>query len=187
MVAPLPITPNSLIGLKRTTNYQKGIVVYCGLSLRVLVHIAQCKHPCVHQSQKHNIWWPQDSTIYASVYQNWRFFVLVTLHWRLLEHSCRDSSRLLCLPFPSQIAAGKKVIEHTIVSDDEDNGKAFLADCQHSGITQVLLKSARDYRSGTQHINHYLHISTEAAWWATFSSTKQGTQNSMRISHQMRI
>jgi hypothetical protein len=42
-------------------------------------------------------------------------------------------SRLLCLPTPSQITEGKKLVEPTIVSDDEDNGEGFLTDCENSG------------------------------------------------------
>ena len=42
-------------------------------------------------------------------------------------------SRLLCLPTPSQIADGKKLIEPVVVSDDKDDEDGFLASCKNSG------------------------------------------------------
>jgi hypothetical protein len=42
-------------------------------------------------------------------------------------------SWLCCLPTPSQIAGGMKLVEPAIVSDDEDNEEGFLAECKDSG------------------------------------------------------
>ena len=42
-------------------------------------------------------------------------------------------SRLLCLPTPSQIAEGKKVVEPAVVLDDKDGEDGFLASCENSG------------------------------------------------------
>ena len=42
-------------------------------------------------------------------------------------------SCLLCLPTPSQIAEGKKLVEPAIVSDNKDNEEGFLASCKDSG------------------------------------------------------
>ncbi len=41
-------------------------------------------------------------------------------------------SRLLCLPTPSQIMEGKKIVEPDIVSDDENDKDRFLASCKDS-------------------------------------------------------
>ena len=42
-------------------------------------------------------------------------------------------SRLLCLPTPSQITEGKKLIEPAFVSEDEDDEDGFLTSCEDSG------------------------------------------------------
>jgi hypothetical protein len=39
----------------------------------------------------------------------------------------------LCLPTPSQIMVGKKLIETAVVSDDKDDKDGFLASCEDSG------------------------------------------------------
>ena len=42
-------------------------------------------------------------------------------------------SRILCLPIPSQIAEGKKLVEPAIVSEDKDDKDGFLTSCEDSG------------------------------------------------------
>ena len=42
--------------------------------------------------------------------------------------------RLDCLPSPSHIVGGKKLVETVIVSDDEDDNEAFLAEYGYSGM-----------------------------------------------------
>ena len=42
-------------------------------------------------------------------------------------------SRLLCLPTPSQITEGKKLVEPAVALDDEDDDKGFFTSCEDSG------------------------------------------------------
>ena len=43
-------------------------------------------------------------------------------------------SRVLCLPTPSQIAEGKKLVEPAVISDDNDDDEGFLASCKTLGV-----------------------------------------------------
>ncbi len=65
--------------------------------------------------------------------QNQKILDLVTLHRGKKNVLADNLFWLLCLPTPSQITEVKKLVEQTVVSDDEDNKEGFLTECKDSG------------------------------------------------------